>query len=268
MDFVVSDSVVRINVPSGERLLWEIDRRLALGEGFSVATLNLDHLVKLQGDAAFRRAYDQQDFVTADGNPIVWLSHLAGRGLDLLPGADLVKPLARLAAKRGLPVGFLGSTEPALALAAKHLASEVLGLEVRERIAPAMGFDPEGPEAMAALDRMAESGVRLVMLALGAPKQERLAALGRQRHPGMGFLCIGAGLDFWAGTQQRAPAWLRGLAMEWLWRVALSPRRLGGRYARCAMILPGLAVRAAMERVGPSHAVPSLAPSGEPPATL
>lgn len=265
MDFVMCESVVRVNVPSRERLLWEIDRRLASGEGFSVATLNLDHLVKLQDDAAFRRAYARQDFVTADGNPVVWLAHLAGRSLDLLPGADLVKPVAQLLAERGLPVGFLGSTAPALELAARSLAEEVPGLDVRERIAPAMGFDPEGPEAVAALDRMAAAGVRVVMLALGAPKQERLAALARERHPGMGFLCIGAGLDFWAGTQHRAPAWLRGLAMEWLWRAALSPRRLGMRYARCAMILPSLAARAALDRLAGS---PGGTPSSRPPAAL
>ena len=57
----------------------------------------------------------------------------------------------------------------------------------------------------------------------------------------MGFVSIGAGLDFLAGSQTRAPAWVRAIAMEWLWRMLANPRRLALRYLRCALILPGLA---------------------------
>jgi exopolysaccharide biosynthesis WecB/TagA/CpsF family protein len=239
---------VRISAPSAAGLLVEMGRRLDAREGFAVATLNLDHLVKLRADPLFRQAYAAQDLVTADGNPVVWLSRLAGAPVELVTGSDLLLPALRLAAARGHPVGFLGGTAPALEAAARALAREAPGLDVRERIAPPMGLDPEGPEAAAALDRMAASGARLVCLALGAPRQERLAAMGRRRHPSLGFLSIGAGLDFWAGTQRRAPPLVRRLALEWLWRAAGNPRRLGGRYARSAAILPGLVVRAARAR--------------------
>ena len=56
---------------------------------------------------------------------------------------------------------------------------------------------------------MAASGARICLLALGAPKQEILAARGFARHPQLGFLSIGAGLDFIAGHQTRAPVWVR-----------------------------------------------------------
>jgi UDP-N-acetyl-D-mannosaminuronic acid transferase (WecB/TagA/CpsF family) len=56
----------------------------------------------------------------------------------------------------------------------------------------------------------------------------------------MGFASIGAGLDFIAGKQPRAPLWVRRLALEWLWRALSSPRRMLPRYARCVAILPGL----------------------------
>ncbi|MBE0554679.1 MAG: WecB/TagA/CpsF family glycosyltransferase, partial [Rhodobacteraceae bacterium] len=47
------------------------------------------------------------------------------------------------------------------------------------------------------------------------------------------------GLDFLAGSQTRAPRWVRAMAMEWLWRALSAPRRLIPRYARCFAILPG-----------------------------
>jgi len=51
-------------------------------------------------------------------------------------------------------------------------------------------------------------------------------------------------VDFVAGTQTRAPRWVRAIAMEWLWRALSSPRRLLPRYAACAAILPGQAMQA------------------------
>lgn len=239
MRFVVGERQISVNVPSLRALLEELEARFAAGQGFALATLNLDHLAKLRTDAAFQSAYAAQDLVTADGNPIVWLSRVAGEPVELLPGSDLVRPVLRLAAHHGLPVAFLGSTDPSLARAAAALTAEIPDLDIRACVAPPMGFDPMAPEAGRILDDLDAAGVRLVLLALGAPKQEMLAALARSRTPGMGFLSIGAGLDFIAGTQRRAPRWVRRLALEWLWRAAGQPRRLAARYARCAVILPG-----------------------------
>lgn len=239
VEFRFGGSRIRVNMPDRGALLAEVGRRLARGEGFALATLNLDHLVKLGRDPAFAAAYAAQDLVVADGHPVVWLSRLARRPVALVPGSDLVVPLARAAAAAGAPVALVGATEAALAGAAARLAAEVPGLAVALRLAPPMGFDPGGPEAEAVLAAVAASGARLVFLALGAPRQERLAARGRARLPGVGFASVGAGLDFLAGTQRRAPVWARRLALEWLWRMLTSPRRLVPRYAACAAILPG-----------------------------
>lgn len=58
----------------------------------------------------------------------------------------------------------------------------------------------------------------------------------------MGLVSVGAGLDFIAASQRRAPAWMQRVALEWLWRVLSNPKRLAGRYARCALTLPGTAL--------------------------
>lgn len=67
--------------------------------GFALATVNLDHLVKMRSSPAFLKAYAAQDFVVADGRPIVWLSQLAQRPVALMPGSDMVLPLCRWAAR-------------------------------------------------------------------------------------------------------------------------------------------------------------------------
>ncbi len=251
------DALSLVNVPTEIALLSDIATCIDAGRGFAVATLNLDHIVKLQGDQDFRIAYRAHSHIVADGNPIVWLSHLAGRvDVRLVPGSELIAPLAALAAGKGAPMAFLGSTEPVLRTAAERLQADHPGLDVVACLAPPFGFDPHSPAADALLDQMAAYGARICLLALGAPKQELLAARGHARHPGLGFVSIGAGLDFIAGHQTRAPVWVRRIAMEWLWRMLTNPRRLARRYLDCALILPALTRSALSHRTRRGSAKP------------
>jgi len=242
--FTFEAQEIVVNIASPQALEQAVRARLGAGEGFALATINLDHLDKLKGDKQFRAAYGAQDFVVADGNPIVWLSRLAKRPVELIPGADLVVPLAGWARDCGVKLALVGTTEPALRRAAARLSALVPGLEIAATIAPPMGFDPTGKAAAQLLGALEGSGAGLVLVALGAPKQEIFAAHGRKVLPGVGFASIGAGLDFLAGSQRRAPRWVRALAMEWLWRALSNPLRLGRRYGRSLLALPGHALRA------------------------
>ena len=244
MLFRFGQTEIAVNIPDRATLLAAVAARLAAGEGFALATMNLDHLAKLRRDPSFRATYLAHDLVVADGNPIVWLSRLARRPVTLVPGSDLVLPLVAAATRAGRPVAILGTTGAALAAARQRIAADVPGVRFGPCLSPPLGFDPEGEDARAMLAEVAAVGPCLCLLSLSAPRQERLAALGRQLAPQAGFAGIGAGIDFLAGCQTRAPEWVRALALEWLWRAALQPRRLIPRYAACAAILPGQVVQA------------------------
>lgn len=243
---------VQITSPDRDGLFDDLRQRMAAGRGFTLATLNLDHIVKLRQMPAFRKAYLGHTHVTADGHPIVWLSWLAGERISLIPGSELIVPVAEIAASERVPVALIGSTEATLTLAAERLKEQIPGLEVALTLAPPMGFDPTGPVADMTIASIRESGAGLCFLALGAPKQEELAAHAHAILPQVGFLSIGAGLDFIAGSQKRAPLILRKLAAEWVWRMASNPRRLSLRYAACLGVLPKLtldALRARRQKV-------------------
>ena len=237
-----------INVPDAAALMAMVATRLETGQGFSIATLNLDHLVKLRRSAPFRDAYLATDFVVADGKPVVWLSHLARRPVRLAPGSELIDPLVSMAAAKDVPIALYGTSPAALDKAAARLEAAYPGLRVIWRKSPPLGFEPTSPEALADAAAMAASGARLCFLALGAPKQEIFAVTARAVAPACGFVSIGAGIDFIAGTQVRAPVWVRRLALEWVWRMLGNPRRLAGRYAACALLLPRLATDALRDR--------------------
>lgn len=218
----------------------------------SLVTLNLDHLVKLRRDERFRRAYRASTIVTADGAPIVWLARLQGVALTRTTGADLVVPLATAAAREGIPVALFGSSDAVLAAAGDSLRSSAgPGLNIVCAESPAMGFDPTGAAADAALDRMVAAGARLCFLALGAPKQEIMAARAVERRLPITCVSVGAAVDFLAGRVQRAPLFMQRLGLEWFWRLASEPRRLFWRYAQCALVLADLAIaRPARLRLG------------------
>jgi exopolysaccharide biosynthesis WecB/TagA/CpsF family protein len=235
---------VTVNVTSQASLLRDIEAALASGRGFAIATLNLDHVVKLRRSGAFRDAYLHQTHVTADGNPVVWLLRLAGRRVDLVTGSDLVDPVAKLAAVTGAKVAMIGSTDASLGKAVSTMAARYPVLATVLTASPPMDFDPAGAGADALIEMIGRSRAQICFIALGAPKQEVFAARARQALPHVGFLSVGAGLDFVSGAQVRAPRLFRMLGAEWLWRLANDPRRLAGRYAACATSLPGLATRA------------------------
>ena len=239
MEFRTGGDIVRITCRDRDTLLQEVRDRLAARRGFALATLNVDHLEKLRHDAGFRRAYGAHDLVVADGNPIVWLSRIARSPVGLVPGSELVEPLARIAARTGAPVALVAGSEAAARGAAAHLKRIAPGLEVVLETAPGFPFDPVGAEARALVEAIRGSGARLCFLGVGAPRQERFAAFAAPLLPEVGFASVGAGLDFLAGLQRRAPAAVRRARMEWLWRALSSPRRLGPRYVKGATILPG-----------------------------
>lgn len=248
MRFTTISGPIEVNLANWKALEMAVRTRLDQRSGFALATLNLDHLVKLRRDRRFAEAYRCHDLVTADGNPVVWTCNLSGQEVDLLPGADCILPLAGIAHDMGVGIALLGSTEGTLEGAARTIRDHVPGIEILRSIAPEMGYDPMGEAAAGHLAQLQSDGVGLCFLALGAPKQEILAIRGREIAPSVGFVSIGAGLDFLAGRQARAPRWVRRLALEWVWRLASDPRRLLGRYVRSAAILPGLLIRAMLQR--------------------
>src|SRR6056297_2230096 len=105
---------ITVTAPNRSALLTDLESRMVEGKGFSLATLNLDHLVKIGHDPTFRAAYAAQTHVTADGNPIVWLCAMAGETVKLIPGSELVGSVAALAARAGVSVAMVGSTAASL----------------------------------------------------------------------------------------------------------------------------------------------------------
>jgi exopolysaccharide biosynthesis WecB/TagA/CpsF family protein len=237
-----------VNVSGISDAIDRILHRLARPASFLVCTVNLDHLVKRRRDPDFFRAYQKAEIASADGFPIAALARLDGVTIKRAPGSDLVMPLCAEAAARKLPVFLIGTTLQSLCLSASRLVSTYPGLEISGVYAPPRGFESQSEAADEAIAVIRESGARICFVALGAPRQELFAARAIEETSNIAFVAIGGGLDFLAGTQTRCPRIVRRLYLEWAWRLMLSPRRLGVRYFRCAMLFFVLLAQAGINR--------------------
>jgi exopolysaccharide biosynthesis WecB/TagA/CpsF family protein len=247
-----------INIAAQSEAIAAVRADFRDNRGFSVHVLNLDHLVKRRSDPLYREAYRRATYVTCDGAPVAALARRQYPQMQRTPGPDLIEPLCQLAAQEGMPVYLFGSSPDALRRTAEQLVARCPGIQICGSDSPPQGFDPSSPVADAAIDRMAASGARLCLISLGSPKQEVFSRRALDRHPHLGLLNIGAGIDFIAGTQSRAPDVVKDHGLEWLWRLATNPRRLSGRYARCAVVLADVAIgQPVRRRLGLTSAAPT-----------
>lgn len=238
-----------INTASRSAAVQDLARSSEDGTGYMLVCMNLDHLAKLRTDTAFREVYRHPAArIMADGAPVAALARLQNETVQRSPGPDLMVPLCKEAARRKLPIAVFGTRSDVLARVCSKLKADCRGLTIAMSDSPRFGFDPNSAEADAAADAIAASGAKIVLLGLGSPKQELFALRALKRHPHLGFICIGAALDFLVGEQQRAPQAIRDFGFEWAWRLATNPRRLAHRYWLCAVLLADLTVRAPLMR--------------------
>jgi len=212
-----------------------------------VVTPNVDHAVMFQTDIGLQESYAGAAMVLADGAPVVLASRLLKKPLpERVAGSDLVPALFEAASQRSdssakpLRVFLLGAGPGVADRAAKIIHERWPGVEVVGTLSPPLGFEHDEAENEKILQAVAEYQPDLVLIGLGAPKQELWIGRHADRLETKAALCIGATIDFIAGEKSRAPRLLQKLGLEWAHRVATEPMRLAKRYARDAWVFPQL----------------------------
>jgi N-acetylglucosaminyldiphosphoundecaprenol N-acetyl-beta-D-mannosaminyltransferase len=204
---------------------------VADGHGGTVFTPNVDHVVMAEHDERFRRAYDAANLSLADGMPVLWAARVLGAPLpEKISGSDLALPLMERAAREGWRVYILGGAPGVAARAAERLVERFPRIVIAGTDAPRIDMSAPASSRADVLARVRESKADVVLVALGAPKQELwIAEAAPALRPAV-LLGVGAAIDFIAGTARRAPRWMSRGGLEWLYRLAQEPRRLWKRY--------------------------------------
>ena len=210
-----------------------------------VVTPNVDHTVVVQTNTALQAVYRDAHLVLADGAPIILASRLLRRPLpERVAGSELVPHLfAHATPARPVRVFLLGAGPGVADRAADRIRQQWPGVDIVGTYCPPLGFEKDPREEANILARVADAQPELLVVGLGAPKQEIWVHKHHRQLAAKVALCVGATIDFLAGEKPQAPVWMRRTGLEWIHRVATEPRRLAGRYAKDAWHFPQLVLR-------------------------
>jgi len=213
------------------------------------------HLVTMaERDCRFAEAMCDADLAVPDGISVVMASRLLGVPIpERVTGGDLMERMCAEAAHYGFRVFFLGGLPGAAVMAAHYLSCRYPGLLICGTLCPPVGFDSDPAELMHIGRAIAEASPDLVCVAFGAPKQEIWMQENRGHLQVGAIMSVGAALDVQAGLRRRAPRWVQVIALEWLYRLVMEPRRLWRRYlignARFAGLVMRQWVRVSIEKL-------------------
>lgn len=196
-------------------------------------TPNLDHLVKLQHDREFYEVYRQAEWVVCDSKILYMLSKLLKHPLpEAIPGSSFFTAFYMFHKDDPDCRIFLLGAKEGIAQKAMERINEKVGRKIVVGAhSPSFGFEKNERECEALVDIVNKSGANVLLVGVGAPKQEKWIMKYRNQMPDVDlFMALGATIDFEAGTLKRAPRLWQKLGMEWLYRCLKEPRRLFKRY--------------------------------------
>ncbi len=199
-----------------------------------VFTPNPEIIMAARHDAGLRRILAGADLALADGVGVAWAASRGGRPVpERVPGVDFAGDVLALAAARDVPTYFLGTRGAVVARAAEAARVQHPRLRVAGWHDGYFPWD-RAPEVAAAVRG---SGARLLLVGMGAPREQRFLAEQRQALAGVDLaLAVGGTLDVMGGAARLALAAVRRAGLEWLWRLVREPSRI-----RRQMALPAFA---------------------------
>ena len=203
-----------------------------LHEGVLI-TPNLDHLIKLQKDKDFYDCYKKAEWVVCDSNILRLFSKLLKKPfVEAIPGSSFFTSYYMYHKDDAdCKIFLLGAKEGVAAKAMEQINAKVGRQIVVGAYSPSFGFEKNEEECKDIVEIINKSGANVVLVGVGAPKQEKWIMKWKHMMPGVKvWMALGATIDFEAGNVKRAPKIYQKLAMEWLYRFTREPKRLFHRY--------------------------------------
>lgn len=195
-----------------------------------ICAANVHMVMEAYDDKNYRQIVNDAAIVTPDGMPLVWALKLLGfKDATRVYGPSLTLRICEEAQANSIPVGFYGSSREVLDRCVERIRKSYPGIQVNYAYSPpfrALTVEEENTIQ----NEIMESGVRILFVGLGCPKQERWMAEHVQKIPVI-MLGVGAAFDFIAETKLQAPRWMQNNGLEWMFRLLTEPKRLWKRYA-------------------------------------
>jgi len=221
---------VRINSAPFAEAVGRVLRAPESGERLSLHFATAHTLVEARESEQLRDALSQ-GLTQPDGMPLVWLGRAGGRHVERVCGPDFMPALIEQGIRAGRTHFFYGGAPGVPEALAARLSARYPGLRVAGTLSPP--FRPlTADEEEAIVAQINAAAPDYVWVGLGTPKQDLWLAANRPRLKASALIAVGAAFDLLAGRRRRAPRWMQRTGTEWIYRLAMEPRRLGSRYTR------------------------------------
>lgn len=196
-------------------------------------TPNIDHLIKLQEDEEFYNIYQQAEWIICDSKILYFFSKLLRKSFpEAIPGSSFFVAFYQYHKDDlNCKIFILGAAEGVAEKAMNEINKSVGREIVVGAYSPSYGFERNEDECKNIVRVIRQSGANVLLVGVGAPKQEKWIMKYRAQLPEIDlFMGLGATIDFEAKTLKRAPKFWQKLGLEWLYRCFKEPKRLFKRY--------------------------------------
>jgi N-acetylglucosaminyldiphosphoundecaprenol N-acetyl-beta-D-mannosaminyltransferase len=221
---------VRVTALGMDGTIATIERWIGEGSGTRfVAVINVHMVMMAREDQEFSTIVASTDMAVPDGMPLIWAARRQGIDQQRVYGPDLLVQFLRNTERRGYRHFFYGGRPEMLEAMVARIRAEFPNTQIAGAYAPP--FRPLTPEEDAEVVQMIrEADADVIWVGIGCPKQERWISEHRAAFDHGVMLGVGQAFDQYAGIAKRAPAWMQGAGLEWLYRLCTEPRRLWRRY--------------------------------------
>lgn len=205
-----------------------------------VVTINPEMFDCAKADSEFADILNTAEMVIPDGVGVKLGLKILGKTVDRIAGVDFARRMLEESAKHNMPVALIGAKPEIIELAKENLQKEIDGINI---VYSQDGYFKDNERVLAELK---ESGARLILVALGSPKQEKFIQKSRTiLNQGL-MIGVGGSFDVWSGMVERAPLIYQKLGIEWLYRTIKQPER----FKRIFPTLPLFVLRVIKEKIG------------------
>ncbi len=212
---------------------------IASGRPHQIATVNPEFIMQARRHPEFKAVINNCSLAVPDGVGLTLVGRLTGRKLrQRVTGVDLIEKLCQAGAKQGWRFFLLGAPEGVANRAGEILTAKYPGLQ----IVGSYAGSPDPAYDLRQVDLIAKTKPDILLVAYGAPGQDLWIARNQPRLRIPVAIGVGGSFDYITGRVKRAPRWLRGLGLEWLYRLIAQPWRW-----RRMLVLPQFALLALTE---------------------
>ena len=184
-----------------------------------IVTINPEMFEYANKDSDFLKLIKEAELVIPDGVGVKIALKINGCNVDRIPGVDFAKRLLKESAMNSIPVAIIGAKEEIIVKAIENLQKEISGLNI---VYYHNGYFESDSDIYAELN---QKSPKLILVAMGAPKQEKFIYNAKQVLKPALMIGIGGSLDVWSGVVKRAPKVFQKLGLEWLYRTVTQPER-------------------------------------------